>query len=246
VANKALYVLNELGAYFQGEVVHGNWEHFRTWIEQEGNRRPGSARSLKLTSRPGTASSTGAKSMKTSQLSTSTVSRNGINTTSARHDPVALAQAHRVYLRHLSDTLLLGRRDLVEALRHVLITVDHFIALFSRLQSAWQGLDLQEDEGVVDVLSDFAKEEREVLEEMSRSGKLLEEGLGALVANIGMVEHDREKDDVTALEDGVDALGLDSIYVPRRVRTIDRLVMKLDMLEGTKAADENDKMYDDD
>lgn len=236
LVSKSLYVLNELAAYFQGEVVHGDWEHFRSWIEQEGNKRPGSA-SSKSTSRPGTASSARPSSLKAGQLSASVAS--------GRHDPVALAQGHRVYLRNLADSLLLGRMEFVEALRSVLTTVDHFIALFTRLQGAWQGLDLQEDDGVVDVLSDFAKEEREVLEEMGRSGKLLDAGLRTLVEKIGAVVHDREHANVTSFEDGIDALGLASTYVPRRVRTIDRLVMKLEMLQGTKVTDEDDKLYDD-
>lgn len=245
-ASKTMFVLNELGAYFQGEVIRGNWEHFRSWIDQEGTGRPGSANSTKSGSRPGTATSAGAKSMKTSQFSNSTNSAAAPARMSARNDPVALAHAHRLYLRNLFNSLLLGHKDFVQALRNVLNVVDHFIALFTRLQSAWQGLDLQEDDGVVDALSDFVKEEREVLDEMARSGELLEEGLNAVVETVRKVEHDGNNEGVTELEDAVDGLGLDSIYVPRRARTIDRLIMKLDMLQGAKAGNDDEKMYDDD
>jgi hypothetical protein len=246
-ASKVMFVLNELGAYFQGEVVHGNWEHFRSWIDQEDAKRSESAGSAKSGSRPGTATS-GSARLKNSQLSSSVGSgaaplRDQMN---ARNDPVALAQAHRAYLQNLFESLLLGHKHFMHALRNVLIMVDHFVALFTRLQSAWQGLDLQDDEGVVDALSDFAKEEREVLDEMSRTGALLEEGLNRLVETVGRTGHDRDKEDIIELEDGLDGLGLDAIYVPRRGRTIDRLIMKLDMLQGAKASSDNERMYNDD
>ena len=245
-ASKAMFVLNELGAYFQGEVIHGNWEHFRSWIDQAEKGRPGSAGSTKSVSRPGTASSAGAKHLKTSQISISTDSGGAQGRMTARNDPVALAQAHRLYLRNLFDSLLLGHKDFVQALRKILNTVDHYTALFRRLQSAWQGLDLQEDEGVIDALSNFVKEESEVLDEMIRSGKLLEEALNQLVEQVGKTEQDRNKEDMTELEDGLGGLGLDAIYTPPRARTIDRLIMKLDMLQGTKANSDDEKGYDDD
>lgn len=246
-ASKVMFVLNELGVYIQGEVIHGSWEHFRRWIGQEDARRPQSAGSAKTGSRPGTASSASVRLI-TSQLSSSIrpAAAPASSRMDARNDPVALAQAHRIYLRNLFDSLLLGQKDFIEALQKVLTIVDHFVALFSRIQSAWQGLDLQDDEGVVDALSDFGKEEREVLDEMARSGGLLEEGVHGLVEAIGKTEHERNKEDVTELEDGIDSLGLDSIYVPRRARTIDRLIMKLDMLQGAKASSNDEKMYDDD
>jgi hypothetical protein len=244
-ASKTMFVLNELGAYFQGEVIHGNWEHFRSWIDQEDASRPGSAGSTKYGSRPGTASSASAR-LKGSQLSKNTDSAAAPGRMNTRSDPVALAQAHRTYLRNLFDLLLLGDKDFVQALQKVLTNVDHFVALFTRLQGAWQGLDLQDDEGVVDALSDFGKEEREVLDEMARSGALLEEELIELVELVGKTELDHRKEDMTELEDDVDGLGLDVIYVPRRTRTIDRLMMKLDMLQGAKGCSDDEKMHDDD
>jgi hypothetical protein len=244
-ASKAMFVLNELGAYFQ-EVVRGNWEHFRSWIDQAESGRPGSAASTKSGSRPGTASSAGAKQLKTSQISNSTNSGEAQGRMTARNDPVALSQAHRLYLRNLFDSVLLGHKDFVQALRNILNTVDHFTALFRRLQSAWQGLDLQEDEGVIDALSNFVKEEREVLDEMVRSGKLLEEALNQLVEQVGKTEQDRNKEDITELEEGLEGLGLDAIYTPPRARTIDRLIMKLDMLQGTRVGSDDEKGYDDD
>ena len=241
-ASKVLYVLNELGAYFQGEVILENSKHFRSWIDQGGNGRPTSPDSTKFTSRPGTAAPV--RQMNSSQLSASTASSNAAQAISGRNDPVVLAQAHRLYLRNLSDSLLLGQIEFIDAFRNVLTMVDHFVALFTRIQSAWQGPDLQEDDGVVDALSDYAKEERDVLEEMTRSGTLLDQGLSALVERIGRIEHKQPSEDMTGLEDGIDALGLESVYVPRRVRTIDRLIMKLDVLDGAKATDDGNRMYE--
>ena len=245
-ASKAMLVLNELGAYFQGEVIHGNWEHFRSWIDQPESGRPGSAATTKSGSRPRTASSVGAKQLKSSQMSNSTDLGGAQRRMTARNDPVALAQAHRLYLRNLFDSLLLGHKDFLHALRNILNTVDHFTALFRRLQSAWQGLDLQEDEGVIDALSNFVKEEREVLDEMVRSGKLLEEALNQLVENVGKTEHDQQNEDIRELEDGLGGLGLEAIYTPPRGRTIDRLIMKLDMLQGARVGSDDEKGYDDD
>jgi hypothetical protein len=133
----------------------------------------------------------------------------------------------------MKTALFLDDQTFIKALREILSFCDHFIALFSRLQTAWQGLDLLEDEGVVDVLTNYKRDEGEIWWEMERCGKLLEEKVTGLVEMIkGFAGADRG----TEIEERLREVNLNqaSGFVPFRGRTIDRLIMKLECLAGWK------------
>ena len=233
-ANKALFLVNELGGYLHGEVIGNSWSQFDTWI-QEGidGSRPGSSRSQG--SRPGTASST-AKRLNISQLS------NGSNNPGKARDPRTLAQGHQAFLWALRSGLMLDNEHFVADLKEFLNLIDHYVALFLRLQTIWEGLDLQEDDGVVDEFSNYVQDEKSVLAEMARSRALLEEALKNLVGKLRDAEKERQLDGVV---NDVAQLDLQrERFVPWRPRTMDRLIMKLDFLAGGRELDDGDGVAD--
>ena len=221
-------MMNELGTYLQGEVIQSSWTHFRRWLNGEDRANLSSAKS----SRPGTASS--ADLTKVTDLSTGTNTASGAH--AAPSDPRTLAEAHRSYLQALNAALFATNSNFIGILRQLLSQVDHFVALFSRLQTVWEGLDLQEDDGVVDAFSDFAQEERDVLVEMDQTRDSIEARLVELVDKIREVEKDNRTgsrvNDVAERLSDVELSGRK--FVPWKARTVDRLIMKLDSLAGGK------------
>jgi hypothetical protein len=226
-ASKALFMINELEAYLQGEVIQSSWSHFRKWITGEDRGGLSSARS----SRPGTASSSGRTKM--TDLSDG-MSEGADSSRHSTSDPRAWAEGHQAYLRALKGALFFDNDGFRGTLKELLNQIDHFIALFSRLQAVWEGLDLQEDDGVVDAFSNHAQEEREVFAEMDRTREAIEATLIEIVGKIREVEKDKRgttaMDAMTEGLNGVDFNG--TKFVPWQVKTVDRLVMKLDSLAG--------------
>ncbi|KEF55717.1 uncharacterized protein A1O9_08467 [Exophiala aquamarina CBS 119918] len=234
-ASKTMFMTNELKVYLQGEVIQSSWQYFRTWITSSGTETLASAKS----SRPGTASS--AAEAKTPNLRTSTGT--GPNKFGTPSDPRALADAHRAYLEALKAALFLANTEFVEILKELLSQIDHFVALFSRLQTVWEGLDLQEDEGVMDAFSNFAQDEKEVLAEMDRTSGAMEGALVEVVDKLRDVERDNKVGPgVTGVIETLSGVELNGKkFVPWRARTVDRLIMKLDGLTG-KQEDDRDSL----
>lgn len=228
-ASKALFTINELEAYLQGEVIQCSWIHFRKWLTGEERTNSPSTRS----SRPGTASSVG-------MTLTTDISNGGAHPRPS--DPRAVAEAHRRYLLAINTALFATDASFIALLKDLLNQIDHLVALFHRLQAVWEGLDLQEDDGVVDAFSNYAQDEKDVLAEMDRTSSVIDTALMALVVKIREVE--KEKQTGVGVNNMVESLGdagLDDIgFVPWQARTVDRLVMKLDSLAGKQAEDRDD------
>jgi hypothetical protein len=235
-ATKALLVVSELGSYFQGEVIKNHWEHLQNWIHsfQSSGGRTSSARG----SRPDTASSareaeTLRASHNTFGTSHSSQELNDGHQMPNRNDPATLAQAHQSFIHSLTAALLLTNAGFVAILRELLNHVDHFVALFERLLPIRRGLDLQEDEGVVDTLANYAADEKDVVSEMERSRILLERSLMDLVEKVRDVDEQRGIDDlnIQLTTEAFDEVGFgEAAYAPWRGRTIDRLTMRLECL----------------
>jgi hypothetical protein len=239
--SKLLFLVNELQVYLQGEVIESSWVHFQSWLEGKIGVHDSSAKS----SRPATASSAGGVEF---SQSASGLGRN-IPT-----DPRAMADAHRTYLHALHAALFLTNKKFIAALQRVLMQVDHLAALFSRLQAIWQGLDLQDDEGVVDAFSNYAQDETEMLTEMDRTRDEVDRSLSDLVEEIRNIEKQKRQGGTAGIsphEDGMSDMGVTGgglKFVPWQARTVDRLIMKLDNL-GFKSDEERDDLvneYDDD
>ena len=222
-ASRALFVIKELGAYLHGEVIHNSWDHLQGWLQTgQDSSRPSTGRLQD--SRPATASS--AKS----QLESSRASFEPLSQNRRRTDPRSLAKGHAIFLKALYTGLLLDNEVFLTSLKDLLVLLDHYIALFGRLQSIWQGLDLQEDDGVLDAFSNYADDETKVLGEMSRSRQVVEKALTGLVDRLKEAEKTRL---VESMTDAVAQLDMERHnFVPWRSRTMDRLIMKLVFLSG--------------
>jgi hypothetical protein len=226
-ANKALFLINEFSGYLHGEVIRNSWECFEVWIrEGKNSSRPGSSRSQP--SRPTTGSS-----MKQSI---------GPDNSMKARDPRSLTLGHNAFLVALHAGLLLTHDQFVKAIKEFLNLIDHYVALFHRLQVIWEGLDLQEDDGIVDAFSNYAQDEKLVLEEMSRSRGVLEDAVAGIVTKLKEAEEDRVLDEIAS---NVAQLDLErQKFVPWKSRTMDRLIMKVDFLAGAVTTAGDDKLVD--
>jgi hypothetical protein len=226
-ASKALFLINEFSGYLHGEVIRNSWECFDVWLrEGKNSSRPGSSRSQP--SRPTTGSS-----MKQSI---------GPDGSVRARDPRSLTLGHNAFLVALHAGLLLTHDQFVKAIKEFLNLIDHYVALFHRLQVIWEGLDLQEDEGVVDAFSNYAQDEKLVLGEMSRSRGLLEDAVTGIVTKLKEAEKDRVLDEIAS---NVAQLDLErQKFVPWKSRTMDRLIMKLDFLAGAVTTAGKDDLVD--
>lgn len=236
-SSACLFILSEIGSFFQGEVVHESWQHLRDWIQ--GNH----LLTAHVTgSRPGTASSFKTKQdLQTNnpeQESRPPSAQSGPPTI-VRHDPEALTAAHRRHLALLVHSLFLTNGPFTSALRALLTSVDRFVALAIRLEIVQQNMDLETDEGVVDALVDYAQEEREVWEELRATSEAVKTGMNNLVASLRDIDDSRTGDEagLTSIhrdqawngtrQDTSTGSGF-SHYKPRQPAGVDRLLMKLD------------------
>lgn len=223
-SSASLFVLSEIGSFFQGEVINGSWQHFREWIEAGADTSG---------SRPGTASSSKAQSFGTNEQAEegSGVSR--------RHDPEALTAAHRRYLFSLVQSLFINDTPFTHALRELLSRIDHFIALVVRLESIQRNMDLETDEGVVDALVDYAGEEREVWQALRGARANTEKGINEVVARLRDID-DSRTDEGRMMIEPANATGSwlngqvnGCSFRPRKAAGVDRLLMKLDFGTST-------------
>ncbi|KAJ9644591.1 hypothetical protein H2199_003554 [Coniosporium tulheliwenetii] len=150
------------------------------------------------------------------------------------HDPEALASAHRRFLAALLSSLLLVDNDWTRTLRTLLSHVDELVAFFTRLQTIQQNLDLEEDEGLVDALTNHAEEEKQVALELDRSRKRVDSDLQFLVARLRIIDTERPGSGGLHVKP---SLSEDS-YEPWRCGGVDRLLMKLDF--GSSVADDEE------
>ncbi|KAL4946994.1 gamma-tubulin complex component protein [Aspergillus filifer] len=233
-SSASLFVLSEIGTFFQGEVINGSWQHFRDWIEAgasdtDSMSRPGS--------RPGTASSSRARN-----LGIETEEGPDPNVTPRRHDPEALTAAHRRYLVSLVQSLFINDAPFAKALRDLLAKIDHFIALVIRLESIQRNMDLETDEGVVDALVDYASEEREVWNALRAARSDTEAGINEVIARLRDIDDSRTEEGQMMFNEPVASASANATgswagtlghangcsFVPRKPAGVDRLLMKLD------------------
>jgi hypothetical protein len=231
-----LFMLSEIGGFFQGDVVNESWQHLHQWIE-------GCSSSQSVpSSRPGTSSSF------KPQINSKTASPDRMpardseagQQTMGRHDPEALTVAHRRHLGSLVSSLLLTEIRFTNILRGLLNNIDRFAALVIRLETIQRNMDLETDEGVVDTLVDYASEEHEVWEELCVTRNDVDAGIQNLVTSLRDIDDSRSGDgrgpvDLTMnLGQMWPGSGKDdntpgfNHYVPRKAAGVDRLLMKLD------------------
>ena len=234
-----LFMLSEIGGFFQGDVVNESWHHLRQWIEgcsSSTASAPGS--------RPGTASSSkshhSSKTVSPDHMPTRDFSESG-QQTMGRHDPEALTVAHRRHLSSLVHSLFLTELPFINTMRGLLTYIDHFVALVIRLETIQRNMDLETDEGVEDALVDYAHEEREVWEELRATRNDVEAGIKNLIGSLRDIDDSRSGEGQGPVElatnfgqmwpgsrqDDRSSPGF-SHYMPHKAPGVDRLLMKLD------------------
>ncbi|KAJ5295518.1 hypothetical protein PENANT_c001G03987 [Penicillium antarcticum] len=238
-SSASLFVLSEIGTFFQGEVVNESWQHLREWIEGRSSpTRPASG------SRPGTASSSKPQqdcgALSSDHVSTGDPPESG-SRTMGRHDPEALTVAHRRHLASLVQSLFLAELPFTNTLRGILTDIDRFVALVIRLENTQQNMDLETDEGVVEAMIDYAQEEREIWEMLRSTRSHVERGMKDLVTSLRNIDDSRSGEGRGSVDFGTgfgqvglgpqreDSTGPSfSHYMPRKPAGVDRLLMKLD------------------
>jgi hypothetical protein len=242
--------------------VAGAWQHFRNWLYRThdslstGGSASRPVSRLQTASRPQTAHSrpqtaTSSSSLKTSH-SAKPLAIPEIATTdpfnefmlplqNTQHDPESLTVAHRRYLASLAQALFLTDVPYTSALRSFLTDTDHLVGLISRLETVQRNLDLEADEGVVDALADYAREERLLWQDLRDAREAVEEGMKEIISRLRDIDDSRAGEGrkgldyapTTTARDNKEILSHPSVasedtYVPRKAAGVDRLLMKLD------------------
>ncbi len=219
--SSAAFLLAELAAYLEGEVVKSSWIAFHTWLDPNSSSKTSS-------SRPGTSSS--ATSFAPLNSNASLPLRRSVQTQNTKilnHDPETITRAHRAYLSSLTHALLLTTPEFTTRLRSLMDAVDHLSALMQRLETVYRNLDLEADMGVVDTFSNYKAEERDLLREVDGARWNVEKGMKGVVRALREIDADRTGGGSRAIDMG----GLDpenDVFIPERAGGLDRLLMKLD------------------
>ncbi len=237
-SSAALYLLGELGAYFQGEVVKGTWERFQEWVSPQSahasrvhsraTSRPVSRPTTSHSAAPATHDTDISMALGTEAPVLSTMRPKAENT----HDPQTLSAAHQRFLLSLRHQLLLTAPAFTTTLFALLQKVDYVVALVHRIHTVWTSIDLETDEGVVDAFNDFRRDEAEVLAQLGEATATVKGAINGVVAALREIDQQAEsrEDELEALEGQVeDFVGTDEeVFKPRKVGRVDRLLMKLD------------------
>ncbi|KAF7715259.1 Uncharacterized protein PECH_002121 [Penicillium ucsense] len=245
-ASACLFVLSELGGFFQGEVIQESWQHLRRWIEETD-----SSASRASGSRPSTASTS--KDQQQSRAASPNFVGNrptsaGRAPSMGRHDPEALTVAHRRHLSTLVRSLFLNDRAFTGVLRSLISSVDRFVALVIRLETVQRNMDLETDEGVVESLVDYAQEEHEVWLDLRSTCDDVNAGMNDLVVSLRNIDDHRSGENFGPAWAGsrVDEGSSPGFrhYVPRQPAGVDRLLMKLDFgsLRGSTTGADVDRL----
>jgi len=113
-----------------------------------------------------------------------------------------------------------------------------------------QNLDLESDEGVIDSLANYAKDEREIWVELRQARMDVDSRINELIDRLRDIDDSRLNDSKTPLDFGNKDLNGNSIqfgkntqaYVPWKAASVDRLLMKLDF-GSLNAGDDDDEEF---
>ncbi|KAL9107424.1 MAG: hypothetical protein Q9227_007708 [Pyrenula ochraceoflavens] len=222
--SSTLYVLSALRGYFQGDIVEGSSQHFEAWLDHLQPLQ-GSPRTSQFMTSTSLTPITSPDAPKCNDFQDT---KSGAR---EQPDPEALSKAHRYFLATLLSSLLLTSVEFCAALRVTLLHVEHFVALVVRLQRTQNNLDLEEDEGVVDSLTDHKAEEAKVAKELDRSRTELEESITALINQLKTIEEDQASHPGKLASQYSNSA---NAYQPFQGAGIERLLIKLDSLRGSQ------------
>ncbi|KAF2793630.1 hypothetical protein K505DRAFT_276639 [Melanomma pulvis-pyrius CBS 109.77] len=207
----AIFFLAESESYFHGEVVQESFKHFLQWVV--GPLEPHNAPDQSNDSETSTNSNLSGPFKKS------------MSHEKQQHDPEALSLAHRHFLASISYSLLLTDLTFTKAIRAFFTHVDELVAFITRLQMIRQHLDLEEDDGVEDFMTNYKQEEKDVAKELDRARRRLDSDMKSLIARLRDIDAER-----VGSSPGLSMAGTreEGHYKPIRVGGVDRLLMKLD------------------
>ncbi|PGH34234.1 hypothetical protein GX50_02911 [[Emmonsia] crescens] len=242
-ASRALFILSELTGYMHGEVISNSWQHLKQWLDDV---RPVSSRG----SRPGTAfSSTSQPDYGTTTFRFSSQGDPPAQKESKppQHDPEAVTAAHRAHLVSIIQSLFLTDIPFTQTLRTLLTTIDHLIAMITRLETVQQNLDLETDEGVVDSLADYEAEDKRIMHDLRVARAEVDNGVADLISRLRDIDDNRLGDDKRPFDLGLNVGNMNgdgtmfgegaSTYVPWKPAGVDQLLMKLDFFSSNQKSD---------
>lgn len=248
-ASAAIFLLAETEAFFQTEVVAGLWDHFHDFLtapaegDEEGLTEAPRAHPSQHDHNPEDDDDIWMQEDAEPAPAPSQPEPYKPSTRKAPHDPQTLSTAHALYLHTLVHRLLLTQAAFTDTLYKLLVHIDHLVAHTQRLHSIFTALDLETDSGVVDAFVDLHAEEAEVTALLRGVERKVKAGIGDVVSALRALEADPEfvarwEGQGTAFIDADDESDGDGIgmlgegealgYVPARVGSISRLLMKLD------------------
>jgi hypothetical protein len=224
----SLYLLNELGEYFEGQVVPSQWNHLMDWMAgaQPASSRPGTSGGQ----RPVSSSSAFNPTSSFQRLSLHARQDESLPPTQT-HDPASLSAAHHSLLTALSNGLLLTDVEFTRNLHTLLRSIDELVAQILRLQTIERNLDLEEDEGVVDALANHVEDHKKCSVELDRARKKVDSGSKTVVGRLKVLgEHERESSAGLVPTGGS---GGANEYVPKQIGgKLENLLMKLEFGKG--------------
>lgn len=218
-----LFLLTELSAYFQGEVIMRSSDKLRIWLQPTPSSSQRAPRELSRHT-SSTSVQDGGNGCGTTNTSAITASAANLSI-STSPDPETLTTAHQRYLKSLVHNLLLTDTVFTKSLRSFLVHIDHFVALLTRLHSIQQSMDLGINEAVADPFADYAAEGSELMIDLRNATKELHRGNQMLVTRLREMDSERVSGDDQFL---IDVEIEDGGFVPWHGSGLDRLLMKLD------------------
>jgi hypothetical protein len=141
------------------------------------------------------------------------------------HDPATLSTGHRSFLEALLKDLLLTDLNFVSRLRELLTSSNDIVAQTLRLQEAQRNIDLEDDEGVIDALTNNTKDLADTKTELDRARKRTDSACKDLIDRLRKASEE-------GIESRMGASASSAAFTPYREVRLERLLMKLDFSRG--------------
>ncbi|KAL9026809.1 MAG: hypothetical protein Q9196_004585 [Gyalolechia fulgens] len=219
----ATYLLAELGAYFQMEVIEDSWKEFHGWLNPRARTwlRPQSP-----TESPGSASLTASVNYRPNPPDEGTLAFGVADQgEEALRDPERLMMAHQTFLNSLCQALLLNNISFTNRMRTFMTDIDHLCALMMLLSLGQQRRDLEKAFDSRSTATNRESEEARLLGDLSSARGKLDTGLTALVSQLRDAHSAHTG---TAGTYGIQSMREDDGFVPKEKNRLDRLLLKLD------------------
>ncbi|KAI4290350.1 MAG: hypothetical protein L6R35_000387 [Caloplaca aegaea] len=232
----ATFLLAELGAYFQSEVIQSSWAELQAWLD------PAAATSSRPQPQEDEGLSTGLREIELppQKHPAEATPAHGVAMQSkeALRDPERLMMAHQNFLDFLCQSLLLDRGSFTDRLRALMADVDHLCALMNRLHIIQQSVDLEKQLHPTGTYFNSGPEEARLVDDLASARRKIDACLTSLVGLLRDIDATRAA--------GSSAYGLkrrkvDEEFVPKMSNRLDRLLLKLDNTSPqTRASQSND------